>query len=203
MLGNVNFKHPMLREIYYLHDPAIGFRMAVFQDGTPENLRAKRREHEKASTLRCITNLLLTETVELDYTASGAPFLKSHPELHLSISHSKDWYAIAISDRGPVGVDVQEMKAEGIASGLAYFMSVQELKKEWSDRELYLIWCAKEAWYKWKRGEVESYKEDLSISEMAHDRIHGQVSGEFLTCGYCFPVASVALVYYPGPSLAF
>lgn len=191
----------MLREIYYLNDPSIGFRIAVFQDETPDAARDQRREHEKSTTLRCISKLLLADKVELDYTTNGAPVLKSHPELHLSISHSKDWYAVALSDQGPVGVDVQEMKAEGLASGLAYFMSTRELSKKWTDRELYLIWCAKEAWYKWKRGEVESYKENLSIMEIAHNQIHGQICGEFLSCTYLFPVTKVALVYHSGPTL--
>lgn len=197
-MGNVNFKHPMLREIYCLHEPSTGFRLVLFKDETPENLRALRREHEKATVLNCISTLLSGERVELDYTASGAPLLKSHPELHLSISHSKDWYAIALSDRVPVGVDVQEMKTEGLASGLAYFMAAAELDKEWTDRSLYLIWCAKEVWYKWKRGDVESYKEDLLIKEIANGQIHGQVCGDFLTCAYCFPLPKVALVYFQG-----
>jgi len=193
----------MLREIYYLNEPYTGFRLAVYLDETPEKQRGLRREHEKASTLHCISHLLSGENVEIEYTPSGAPLLKSHPWLYLSISHSKDWYAIALSDRAAVGVDVQEMKAEGLASGLAYFMSAQEQSNKWTDQELYLIWCAKEVWYKWKRGEVESYKEDLQITEVAHGRIHGQVSGEFVTCDYCFPVPTVALVYYPAGPLAF
>ncbi|OFZ16490.1 MAG: hypothetical protein A3D92_17450 [Bacteroidetes bacterium RIFCSPHIGHO2_02_FULL_44_7] len=186
----------MLREIYYLNEPLTGFRLVVFQDETPEKQRALRREHEKATTLNAISELLSGETVELEYAPGGAPLLKSHPELHLSISHSKDWYAIALSNRVPVGVDVQEMKAEGLASGLAYFMASEEQDKEWTDQGLYLIWCAKEVWYKWKRGEVESYKEDLLIKEIANGQIHGQICGEFLTCAYFFPLPTVALVYF-------
>lgn len=41
-----------------------------------------------------------------DYTVEGKPFIASHPDIHFSLSHSKNVALCAISDK-PIGADVE------------------------------------------------------------------------------------------------
>lgn len=41
------------------------------------------------------------------YRDSGAPYLPEHPDLYISISHCRTAVAVAVSDSGPVGIDIE------------------------------------------------------------------------------------------------
>lgn len=75
-------------------------------------------ESRKKSLL--ISHGFLKETVSEEYdidkkdlvfsvTESGKPFCKSHGDIHFSISHSGDYFAVAISEK-EVGIDIQILK---------------------------------------------------------------------------------------------
>ena len=47
------------------------------------------------------------EPLLIHRTSRGKPFLPQFPDLHLSVSHSGEWFVCAISNQ-PVGIDLQE-----------------------------------------------------------------------------------------------
>lgn len=194
-MRNANFGVAMLDEIYVLKDAVRKIRIGLYRDVSVPESRTERRAHEIAVTASCVARLLETEAVEISYEENGAPCLASSPEWNISLSHSKDWYAVMLCMNGEAGIDVQQMRPAGIASGMHYFMSEAEQEGGWTDRELYLIWSAKEALFKWKRGRVPSYKEDLRIHEIGSHFINAEACGEFVSCAYFSPVPDIVLVH--------
>ncbi|WP_394789535.1 4'-phosphopantetheinyl transferase family protein [Rhodoferax sp.] len=95
----------------------------------------------------------------LGATAAGAPVLLSHPDIHLSLSHSADWAACAVSDAA-VGVDIEAPErlrdTRRLASAVyseAELRSAEGLGPISAEQQFYRIWTLKEAWLK-SHGEV-------------------------------------------------
>ena len=55
-----------------------------------------------------------TSKPEFGYTAQGKPFLLARPDIHFSISHTKNAILVAISD-APIGVDVEAFRSPSAA----------------------------------------------------------------------------------------
>ena len=55
-----------------------------------------------------------TSKPEFGYTAQGKPFLLARPDIHFSISHSKNAILVAISD-APIGVDIEAFRSPSAA----------------------------------------------------------------------------------------
>lgn len=101
-----------------------------------------RRRAECAAVDALIAYAGLTGPVE--HRNSGAPYLAAHPELHISVSHSRRLAALAVS-RHPVGIDVEEWR-DNLPRVLPRVLSDTELAA-WSDHPLE-AWTAKESLYK-------------------------------------------------------
>jgi 4'-phosphopantetheinyl transferase len=96
--------------------------------------------------------------IEFTYGAAGKPMLAaSDPQtaLHFNLAHSKDLGLIAITRSGPVGVDVEQIRALNDAEELvARFFSQREHAtfKDLPDSEkpaaFFNLWTRKEAWLK-------------------------------------------------------
>lgn len=91
----------------------------------------------------------------LDYQSSGKPRLADHPNVHFNLSHSGHWLALAISDAGPVGVDVEAPRRRRSIMAIAeqYFhpAEIEHLKQQQPDKqtaEFYRLWTLKEAFFK-------------------------------------------------------
>ena len=55
-----------------------------------------------------------TSKPEFGYTAQGKPFLLARPDIHFSISHTKNAILVAISD-APIGVDIEAFRSPSAA----------------------------------------------------------------------------------------
>ena len=55
-----------------------------------------------------------TSKPEFGYTAQGKPFLLARPDIHVSISHTKNAILVAISD-APIGVDIEAFRSPSAA----------------------------------------------------------------------------------------
>ena len=109
---------------------------------------------EKRKKEWLVSRLLLNE-INPNYSISYNPF--GAPELnngnYISISHSKGLVAIIISQQ-QVGIDIEEIseKALRVSSKFVSENNLNNLNKE----KATLIWCCKEAIYKWQqKGEVD------------------------------------------------
>ena len=70
--------------------------------------------------------------------------------MHISLSHSGEYAAAIVSDRGTVGIDI-EKRGPRILRVAERFMTPGELENargEYFQDKLYIHWCTKEAVYK-------------------------------------------------------
>ena len=100
------------------------------------------------------SRLLLSEinpNYSISYNAFGAPELNNNS--YISISHSKGLVAIIISQQ-QVGIDTEEISEKALRVSTK-FVSTNNLKALTAEKAT-LIWCCKEAIYKWhQKGNVD------------------------------------------------
>lgn len=107
--------------------------------------------------------------LEIGYKETGQPYFKQKPEVFLSVSHAKGWYAVSIGPK-PVGVDIQT-RSSRLKQGQDYFRNERELPFSENEEALHLIWGAKEAFYKWKEGLIPDLKEEVTLVKISEDRL--------------------------------
>jgi 4'-phosphopantetheinyl transferase len=131
---------------------------------------------EKRKKEHLVSRLLVTEiypTKTIIYNEFGAPELDNGK--HISISHSNELVAIILSDKR-TGLDIEQIseKSLRIASKFVSARNLIKLNKE----KATLIWCLKEAIYKWhQKGGVDFIK-DIIIPEFFAKK-HGKVTAYF------------------------
>lgn len=85
---------------------------------------------------------------EINYLKNGKPMLV-HPQQFLSVSHSKDFAAIFLSETQPIGIDIEKI-SDRIQKVFPRFLNETEQKNSnLSDNSLlHFYWGAKESVYK-------------------------------------------------------
>ena len=135
---------------------------------------------------------------EFGYTEKGKPFLLDRPDIHFSISHTKNAILVAISD-APIGVDIEAFRSPSAAL-IARTMNATEqaaiatadgwnIHRTPGTREALFsaIWTRKEAVLKLRGTGIEGdLREVLSGSETILTRI-------FPRKGYAFSIAQQAI----------
>ena len=135
------------------------------------NYTSKKRKKEHLASRLLVNEIYPTKTII--YNEFGAPELNNGK--HISISHSKELVAVIISDTKS-GLDIEQIseKPLSIASKFVSEKNLIKLKKE----KATLIWCLKEAIYKWyQKGSVDFIK-DIIIPEFNLEE-HGKVTAYF------------------------
>ena len=116
------------------------------------NIKSKKRQAEKITTKILLHKL--EPKLSLSYNDHGAPSIK---EKHISIAHSNELATIIISKK-KVGIDIEKISSK--AKKLSSKFTIKNINEE----EATLIWCAKEAIYKWhSKGNIDFIK-DISIA---------------------------------------
>jgi len=116
---------------------------------------------EKRKKELLISRLLLNNmspNTNITYNKFGAPELDN--SLNISISHSKGLVAILLGDK-KVGLDIEKIseKALRVSSKFVSKDTLNNLNKE----EATLIWCCKEAIFKWhQKGDID-FMNDIII----------------------------------------
>lgn len=128
----------------------------------------KYKEFKQNAERKAVSEMLkeLYPNTELYRIENGAPVIKNSRYAHISISHYKGWFSIFLSNEC-CGVDIQVFKPS-LEKGKHYFLNSNEENMDFSLEELQLIWCAKEAFYKFKRGAIEDLKNEVSIFKIDH-----------------------------------
>lgn len=83
--------------------------------------------------------------VRVIHDAEGAPALVGSP-LHISISHSRRFAAIALDGETRIGIDIEEPRIEQLRRVISKFLTEREMP-QWGER-LLAAWTAKEAVFK-------------------------------------------------------
>ena len=140
------------------------------------NINTSNYTSEKRKKEHLISRLMVNKICKngaIIYNEFGAPELDNAK--HLSISHSNELVTIIISDTKS-GIDIEKIsdKALRIASKFVSEKNLIKLNKE----KATLIWCIKEAIYKWhQKGEVDFIK-DIIIPELFAEE-YGKVMAYF------------------------
>ena len=157
--------------------------VVVFYDPSINGVRGKDKVALQRNIVNsCVQEILNISDLEIEHHESGAPYINSENMPSVSISHSQSWFAIQLNKIDHVGVDIQVIK-EDISKGLRYFVNEFEEKNlELSNVNLNIIWAAKEAVYKFKKGDLEFYKEAMTVLEIKDNMLTVKVGEETVEC---------------------
>ena len=112
----------------------------------PHSDRPRReREHEAVMQL---VQTLAGKDARLDHRPDGSPLIIGSP-FHISLSHSRNYVALAWSDSPGIGIDIEELRPEQLARIAPRFLSAEELPLYGTSPDLLLqAWTLKEAAFK-------------------------------------------------------
>ncbi len=129
--------------------------------------------------LKALTRELCCPTplsdIKISYHEKGAPFLNDYPDIPISLSHSGDYTAAALSlSHRTMGIDIEKIEKKPNA----FFMKTAFTQREISHipptaRDIYRHWTLKEAFLKYiKMG----FNESLHMVEIIDNEIfhHGE-----------------------------
>jgi len=86
------------------------------------------------------------DELELRHDAKGRPFIAQMPQLHVSLSRSRDAVACAVTRTAPVGVDLELLESKPVDAGLlgAFVVTNEPV----TARQFFHQWTALEAFWK-------------------------------------------------------
>lgn len=123
------------------------YRDAALSETETVEFNAIKASSRKLEVLarRRLLSAMVGRDHHLTYNGNGQPLLRT-TDRHISISHTKGWVAIALSDL-ETGIDVQVVnpKIERIASK---FLNKEEAQHSKDVDALHVIWSCKEAMFK-------------------------------------------------------
>ena len=132
------------------------------------NFKSK-RDFERTCLKEIINKIL--GNYEVTHEINGAPYIKSKPEIKLSISHSNNWFSIYISNNETIGVDIQVFDKEIKNNGEYFINQYEALNLELTKKNIHLIWCIKEALYKKLCGNIKDFKNDIIVVKIESEII--------------------------------
>jgi len=144
--------------------------------------KLKKRKKEFLIT-RLLISQLVDEQRKICYDAAGRP-LFTHSDDSLSISHSKKYSCVMVHNQTPCGVDIEPID-DRVVKVADRFMSAYEqryIRTELLAAHCTLIWCAKEAVYKWYGKGGIRFQRDIIIHPFKPEK-EGAMYIEFLHNG--------------------
>jgi phosphopantetheinyl transferase len=157
----------------------------IIDDSSIKDRKGKDKvQTQRDIILNCCCELLDRNDLVISRDKNGAPFFEDAALPFISISHSNNWFALQLSEKDRVGVDIQVLKSD-IEKGMRYFVNEKEEKAlEINSLNLNIIWAAKEAVYKYKKGNLEFYKEAMTVLSIDSDSLLVEVGDEHVKCVY-------------------
>ena len=139
-----------------------------------------KKQKEWLAARLCLRRLL----INLGYTPSplykntyGQPILATY-NVHISISHCKEFALVALSQNNPIGIDIEQSHRK-LRTIQHKFLNEVETKDANSDlSKLCIYWCAKEAIYKTLGGNNISLKNSIYIYPFIGGSTKGTIWGQ-------------------------
>ena len=139
-----------------------------------ENIRAASRRAERLAWRALLREL--SPAAEVEYLPSGKPQIKNSNYQHLSVSHCQDFVAVALSNT-PCGVDV-ERTGRNFERIKSRYMTDREQSLSADEVWAAVVWCAKEALYKYASCEGVDFKRDIIIRSVQKQETSWRLSAE-------------------------
>ena len=157
----------------------------IIDDSSVNDRKGKDKvQTQREIVLNSLCEVLDRNDVAIERDENGAPYFVNENLPFISISHSNNWFALQLCKEDRVGVDIQVMKSD-IEKGMRYFVNEKEENAlEINSLNLNIIWAAKEAVYKYKKGKLEYYKEAMTVLSIESDSLLVEVGEEHVKCTY-------------------
>ena len=124
------------------------------------HLSTEKRKKEFLAT-RLILEIISPQT-KIIYNKYGAPEIDN--KKFISISHSNKMVAVIISDK-KVGLDIEKISEKAVKISSKFILKIKH--NNLSKDKATLIWCCKEAIYKWyQKGNID-FKHDIDIHPLS------------------------------------
>lgn len=154
----------------------------------PQKNQGKRIEF---LSVRALAKWMDIDPMSIEHLSSGRPYLKDS-KTGISISHTKGYVAIMLSDIVTIGTDI-EQRSDRVQKVAHKFMHPEELEnisKLSCSRSLALLlhWSAKEALFKAIPDEGVDFAKDLRILEFSAPSEKGRFMGKALRSGMAFQI---------------
>tara|TARA_B100000965_G_scaffold401422_1_gene425235 strand:+ start:717 stop:1298 length:582 start_codon:yes stop_codon:yes gene_type:complete len=141
-----------------------------------EELDTRYISNDKRKKEYLVSRVLLKKMrlfTEITYNSYGAPEIKDNN--FISISHSKDLTAIIISKK-KVGLDIEKISKKALKLSSKFIKKKTHIPL--SKDKATLIWCCKEAIYKWHQEGNVNFSNDIIISPFIVQQ-EGSLNAEF------------------------
>lgn len=144
--------------------------------------RPGRQKKKQFLAARVLLAELLGERQPVCYLPGGGPFIPGSP-LQVSVSHSGNYVAVAVSTGKQVGTDIEVLPRKALAKAKDYFLNSSEQEQvagSDSVEELHVYWSAKEALFKYAGDAQLNLRDHFSIGPFSfstHGRLSAGISG--------------------------
>lgn len=106
------------------------------------------RTEREREAINILIRRVIGPEAELMHTPEGAPYI-ANSDIRISISHSRDYVALASCAEGDFGIDIEQPRPEQLRRVASRFLSTDEIEYYSASDELLLkAWTLKEAAYK-------------------------------------------------------
>ena len=135
---------------------------------------------------RVLLYTVLDRQVHINYNDQGAPLLPDYEGLHISISHTKGFVAIALSESDVVGVDVEQIERLDTTNQFddkEKMPRVEKVRSRFMGNDEYaetivgmlLHWSAKETVFKVLGREGVDFHDDLKVQPFDETQYEGDL----------------------------
>ncbi len=115
---------------------------------------------------------------------SGRPLLENGVR-EISISHTGDILAIMdSSERCGVDIEKRNRRSEHIARKFATHSEIEICNSVFPENPTLLIWCAKEALYKYMSREGVDFIKDMQITHSTNNKLTAKADSKVVTLGW-------------------
>lgn len=139
---------------------------------------------------RLLLKNVLQEDFIIDYQPNGKPIL-CHPQKNISISHSFDYVAVALSNHA-IGIDIEKQSSRILNLKTKIANEKEQQKWDMQDyRILHIIWGIKEAIYKKMDYPIKNYLTEITVTNIDFNQQTAQAevqtvdSKKMITLSFC------------------
>lgn len=119
---------------------------------------------------------------QIEHKSSGEPYLVGEPIFQISISHTADLLAFSYSHVRRCGVDIElvSRRTEHLSRKFATARELEVATQVFRDNPSLLIWCAKEALYKYMGQEGVDFLKDMELLSATSATLEARGRGEIV-----------------------
>ena len=143
------------------------------------------------TAVRVLLYTVLDRQVHISYNEQGAPLLPDYEGLHISISHTKGYVAIALSETAVVGIDVEQIERPDTSNQFNDKEKVPRVEKvrsrfmrndEYAETivGMLLHWSAKETVFKVLGREGVDFQDEMKVQPFDETQYEGDFQLEDL-----------------------